>query len=282
MSDSYLHQVEQELLDWESRGPSLFTRLSGILAGPIEHAVNLLVPEYLKEAIARSLVHAIASMQEGGPPLVDHALTQARVYERAELVGSDFLARDELARETWAVHVGLASASGFLSGLCGWAGLLLDLPALTLLALRVCHAIGSCYGYSPTNSLEQIYVRHLLCLGSEGDGDARLGFLFELKQLERSLLTDVVGGVAGLAAATSLERMTARVASERVGRNLVRGRALQLVPWVSGAVSATLNGVFLHEVASAAYAGYRRRRLSLVKRVPMVAGTAPVGEEGTP
>jgi hypothetical protein len=279
MSDPYLHQVEQELLEWEARGPSLLTRLSGFLAGPLEHATSMLVPDHLKAAIARSLEQAITSLQEGGPPLVDHALTHARIHERAELVGSDFLARDELARETWAVHVGLASASGFLSGLGGWAGLLLDLPALTLIVLRVCHAIGSCYGYSPENSLEQVYVRHVLCLGTEGDYEARLGFLFELKQLERGLLTEVIGGAAGGAVAAGVERMTARVASEQVGRNLIRGRALQLVPWVSGAVSATLNAVFVHEVASAAFAGYRRRRLQVLKRAQLVAGVTAGGSE---
>ncbi|MNY74621.1 EcsC protein family protein [compost metagenome] len=53
--------------------------------------------------------------------------------------------------------------------------------------------------------------------------------------------------------------------AEAVGTGLLKRKALQMLPIVGGLVGASFNAYFLHEVAEAAYMGYRRRHLADLK-----------------
>lgn len=264
MMDTYLLQVGQELQTWETRGPTLLARVSERFLGPIQHATKTLVPAEIHAEVALRLEQSMQGLHQVGRWLIDPQKIRQQVDLRSQRLGSAFQASDELARNYWGWGLALAGAEGGLTGAAGWPGLLIDVPALYTIALRTTQQIAACYGYDLDSEDEQAYSMHLVKAGSSADTESKLAGVFELKKLEHALILE---GRRYLKTASVSVGVTREIA-EAVGTELLKRKALQMLPIVGGIVGASFNAYFLHEVAETAYMGYRRRRLADLKLLP--------------
>lgn len=261
MTEVYLDQVHQELQAWESRGPTLLARVSDRFLGPIQKASRTLVPAEIHAEVSLLLDQAMQRLHQTGRWLIDPQKIRQQVTQRSQRLGSEFQASDELARNYWGWGLALAGAEGGLTGAAGWPGLLIDVPALYTIALRTTQQIAACYGYDLDSEDEQAYSMCLVKAGSSADADSKLAGVFEMKKLEHALIAE---GSRYLRTATLSVGVTRDIA-EAVGTELLKRKALQMLPIMGGIVGASFNAYFLHEVAETAYMGYRRRRLADLK-----------------
>ena len=261
MTDAYLLQVHQELQAWEARGPTLLARISERFFGPLQQATRTLVPAEIHAEVSLLLDQTMKRLHQTGRWLIDPRKIRQQVDLSSRRLGSTFQASDELARNYWGWGLALAGVEGGLTGAAGWPGLLIDVPALYTIALRTTQQIAVCYGYDLDSEDEQAYSMCLVKAGSSADAESKIASVFELKKLEHALIME--GGRYLRAAPLSIG--VTREIAEAVGTGLLKRKALQMLPIVGGLVGASFNAYFLHEVAEAAYMGYRRRHLADLK-----------------
>lgn len=256
--EGYIPQVQAELNAWEDRRPGLLSKVSDTLLAPLEGVIEALVPDEIQEAVFLKLDQAMQHLHRVGNRLIDPEKIQHQVAAKTESHGVPLLSADIIARSYWGKGVAWASAEGGLTGAAGWAGLLMDVPALYTIALRTVQQIATCYGYDAASEPEQQYALFLVRTGSSRDGANKLGCIVELKKLEQVLLSRCVQrlGVA-LTGEAAIRNVAGKVSAE-----LVRRKAMQCLPFIGAAVGASLNAYFIHDVAETAYMSYRRRKVT--------------------
>ena len=261
MTDPYLFQVQEQVREWESRGPTILDRIEGLLLMPLQQAAEAFIPDELHGEVAHRLEHAMKGLHQVGYWLIEPDKIRQQLDAKTEILGSSFQASDGLARSYWAWGLTWAGIEGGLTGAAGWGGFLLDVPALYTIALRTTQQIAVCYGYDLASEKEQRYSMSLLKAGGAPNAASRLESILELKKLEHALLAE---GIRRLGATTVASTITREVA-ETVSMQLLRRKALQFLPFVGALIGASFNAYFIHEVAETAYMSYRRRKLAEIQ-----------------
>ncbi len=258
MTDTYLFQVQEQVREWESRGPTFLNRIEEFLLTPLQQAAEAIIPDEIHDEVAHRLDHAMKRLHQVGHWLIEPEKIRQQVGAKTEILGSPFHASDELARTYWSWGLAWAGVEGGLTGAAGWGGFLLDVPTLYTIALRTTQQIAVCYGYDLESEEEQRYSMCLVKAGSAANSTSRLETMLELKKLEHALIAE---GIRRLSSKTVASVVTREVA-EAVGTQLLKRKALQFLPFVGAFVGATFNAYFIHEVAESAYMSYRRRKLA--------------------
>ncbi|MNS01620.1 EcsC protein family protein [compost metagenome] len=258
MTDPYLLQVQEQVREWESRGPTFLNRIEGLLLTPLQQAAEAFIPDELHDEVAHRLEHAMKGLHQVGHRLVEPDKIRQQLGVKTEILGSPFQASDGLARSYWAWGLTWAGIEGGLTGAAGWGGFLLDVPALYTIALRTTQQIAVCYGYDLASEKEQRYSMSLLKAGSAANMTSRFESMLELKKLEHALIAE---GIRRLGVTSVASTVTREVAGA-VSMQLLRRKALQFLPFVGSLIGASFNAYFIHEVAETAYMSYRRRKLA--------------------
>lgn len=107
---------------------------------------------------------------------------------------------------------------------------------------------------------------HILRVGSTSSLKAKMECLIALKQIEQILLKVSWQAMGEALARKEISRLSllaaARQLAQKLGVQLTKRKALQLVPIVGALVGASFNGMFVNDAGRAAYMLYRRRRIA--------------------
>lgn len=260
--DDYHRHVLEEIRQWEARGPNLLTTVSAGLLGPARKATDALIPASVQEEVTWGLEQLMHKLEGISHRLIDPVSLQGEVQFMTGELGIELLASDRVARRCWGWNLAYAGAGGALTGIAGWAGLVLDVPALFTLAMRTVQEIAVSFGFDISTESERDYIRHLMTVGSCGDVETKVALVAEIKKVEFALLREATVRLGGNALQQQLLRTTTREAAQTLGVQLARRKSLQVVPLVGAAFGAACNAFLINDLAESAYMSYRRRRLA--------------------
>lgn len=262
MKDDYYQQVHAEIVRWEERGPTFLNSVSANLLAPARKAAEALIPIAVQEEVSGGLEQVMLKLQAVSHRLIDPMKLQSEVTYLANDLGLELMASDQMARRCWGWNLAYAGAGGALTGIGGWAGLVLDIPALYTIALRAVQEIATCYGYDVTTESERDYIHHLMTVGSCGDVETKIALITELKKMELALLKDAALRWGADILRQHIAGMATREAAQTIGVQMARRKSLQVLPLVGAVFGAATNAYLIHDLSESAFMSYRRRRLA--------------------
>jgi hypothetical protein len=262
----YLETAKRQIERWETQGPGFLMHLGNFLLLPAENAAKAMIPSRVQEAVAAAIENLLSSLSSATELIVD----EQKIYHRLEAAynesGDELRAADAAARHYWNWNLACAAGEGGATGAIGLAGLAADVPALFTISLRLIRQVGVCYGYDMRSDVEQEYLMHILRVGSTSNLKAKMEFLISLKQIEQILLKVTWRKMSEALARKELSRLSLLAAmrqlAQRIGIQLTKRKALQLVPVIGALIGASFNGLFVNDVGRASYMLYRRRRIA--------------------
>ena len=257
-----------QLRQWQAGPPGPATRLFGKAAGPASKAVQSMLPEAaLRSALSGAQKAALKLSGE------DSLLRQAGVKDFAELRRIPLQTCDRLATGVQRRAMAMAGGAGAVFGVAGPAGLVADVPALLVLALRSIHRTGLCYGER-----------------GEDEARARLGIgIFALasantveeKQAAIAALRNVNAEQSSAAWRDGVERAAERELAKEAAvfglNNLARSLATNLgwrkaagsLPVLGAVVGGSVNAWYLYDVTSVARYVFQERWLQAKHALPV-------------
>lgn len=223
--------------------PSLAARLTSVVGTPFEQSLRLL-PAGLQRAV--------------------HAAAEASVRRALETAITSLPSR----RGPWSARA-LGIASGAVGGWFGAPALLLELPLSTVIMLRAIAQIAAAEGEDLSSLESRLACMEVFALGGRARSDdaAETGY-YGLRVALAMHLSGVAQGGGSAAVAHFV-----RAVAHRFGVAVSHKVALGLVPVISAASSAALNGVFVQHFEEMARGHFTVRRLE--RRY----GAEPVAEE---
>lgn len=272
--------ILDEIAGWKGRKPSFLNRATDYVSQPLSWAAEKLIPEDIRSSGGNIAEKIAEKLQDISKLTVDKndVLRATKEYQIdsqtiLELKNASIFDLDNVAKQFVSQNTRAAVISGAGTGLAGWAGLIADMPAIFMLALRTIHQIGICYGFDLEGEnedeshrrFELDYMMMVFKVATAADVVQKQRALAELKDLEAGReieLTDTVGG-------EFTARQVSKNATSYISRQLIREiveqtikkKALGLVPALGAIFSAGFNYVYLQDVGETAYMLYRERFL---------------------
>jgi acyl-CoA synthetase (AMP-forming)/AMP-acid ligase II len=255
----YEKKVLKEIRDWQARQPSWGTRLLAKPGGKVAEVVQVLVP-------TTALRAALEGADRLGRKLSDERsiLKRAGAASLEQLREQPLDATDKLSRAVMRRSMLLGGASGAVFGVAGAAGLVADVPALLLLAMRTIHRIGLCYGEKPPASDERALALGIFALVSANSAEEKAAALAALRagsEQREAAWRDGVERVAERELAKEATIYSLQNLARAIGLNLGKRKVAGSVPVLGAAVSAAVNAWYLSDVAQTARYTFQERWL---------------------
>jgi len=259
----YLAKARAEIRDWEAAKPGYVSNVTDFVLNSVERLSSGLIPPHAQAALEKSVADALVELQRLAKDSFDPEETRALVKgQKAKgLEGMDLG-----AQYYWNMHLAYAAVEGGATGMAGLAGLAIDVPTLLGLAMRAVHQMGTCYGYDLHDPLEREYALQVLRLGSSGNVQVKIKFSVSVNELEAILRERSWKRLTNDQARRQINRMSLLIALRQFAKTLslqlLRRKALQIIPITGALVGAGFNAQFLNDVCHAGYMSYRRRKLA--------------------
>jgi hypothetical protein len=123
--------------------------------------------------------------------------------------------------------------------------------------------IGICYGYTADSETEREFVLGVLSAAGASSLTEKTSAILVLRELEVMLMRQTFKAMTEKAAEQVIGKEVAIIAirdlARQLGVNLTKRKMLQAVPFVGAAVGATVNGLFMDDIATAARRSYQER-----------------------
>lgn len=268
--------AQQEIHDWENKPLTLLQEAGEKISQSVEKAgkvVGKIIPSPVSKAITGSIEKALHGFGTAMGKTINPISIEEQVNANWDAPDCccELEARDRLARKSANIHVTVATTEGAALGAGGIATTLADIPAFVALALRAMADIAVIYGYDPRKDEERQFLfaafAMVFATGAAGKQEAML----TLKALQKELLRGTWKSAnAVLAKSLKVEQISMKELAKRVGVNLTKKKAAQIVPVVGAVVGGTMNGTMLHQITQTAQMVYRRRWLADHRSVPTV------------
>ncbi len=266
MDTEYLDAAKREIAEWESRGPGVLTRFGDMVMWPAQNMAKKIIPSRVQKSVTETIHRVLSGLNNVTHLINNEGEIRRKVEIQIADCGDDLKAGDVVAKEYWNWNLLYGASEGGAAGAIGLFGLAADVPALLAVSLRVIQQIGICYGYDMKLRREQEYVMHVLQVSSTSSLKAKVEVLASLKQLEQILLKVSWRQMGEALARKEISRLSLLAAmrqfAQRLGVQLTRRKALQIVPLLGAVVGASFNGLFVNDTGRAAYMIYRRRRIA--------------------
>jgi hypothetical protein len=249
----YIQAAKQEIAAWETGQRGFLGRLSDVTLDPAIKLTSKVIPDALKEAASQLIEESLQVAVQASHFTTD---SEAVVKERAKAIGKKknlaavLKVCDEIAKQKWTNHCGLAAAGGAATGIAGAPGVLADIPLIISIAIREIKTISCCYGYEPIEPGETEYLLNVLRIGSATDPAMRAHVLRLLKELEG----EQVRSIPRIKHLVSLKEY-----AQGLALGILRRKALQVVPLAGMVTGASFNALYANDIGRAAYMCYRRR-----------------------
>lgn len=190
----------------------------------------------------------LKAYQEAGYGQIDR-LEDIRHLQLHEVDG----VRGNLHRKYQAVAFG----EGAAAGVTGVVGLVVDIPALLVMALRAIGEYATYHGFDMRTGEEQAYALQILTLASATTHTSQQIAAKELTELG----VDISNERCCKQAEKALSTVLAKKLVETLAKRFSKGKIAQAIPLVGLAVGGTYNASYLGDVCRTAEAMYRERFL---------------------
>lgn len=272
-------QIEQ-MRQWQAERPGPATRLFGRAAGPASKAVQSMLPE----AALRS---ALSGAQKAALKLSgqDSLLRKAGVQSLEELRGIPLQTCDRLATGVQRRAMAMAGGAGAVFGVAGTAGLVADVPALLVLALRSIHRVGLCYGESGEDELRRRLGIGVFALASANSMEEKQAALAALREQHSEQSAAAWRDGVERAAERELAKEAAVFSLNNLARSLATNlgwrKAAGAMPVIGAVIGGSVNAWYLYDVTNIARYVFQERWL-LAKYPRLTAGRTPNMLPGPP
>lgn len=250
----------REIVLWERKEPSVLSKIGGGLLKPFSWMISKIVPDKVMEGALLACNAAGALLADKNDILRDGTVDSVKELQFKDLELSDKMANNV---HNWAV--GLATVEGGAAGALGVPGMVADVPALITLAYRTMHKIAMCYGFECSNPEEKMFLNHIMAAANANTIQEKAASIIALQQINVIIAKTAWRKMSEKAAANKISKeafvLFIRSFAKSLGYNLTRRKALQAIPVVGGAVGASMNAVFIHDVAWAARRSFQKRWL---------------------
>ncbi|OXG05302.1 ATPase [Flavobacterium piscis] len=258
MKNVYEKNEFGKITEWKAMEPSVISKIMGTIFKPVSWLIQTVIPE-------STMRGAIQVSNNASKFLIDNEKfkKECNIREIAELKKRPLNECDDFANEIHNWAVGYAATEGGVTGATGIIGMAVDIPAIITLAFRTINKIGLCYGYENKSEEDnQIILSILSAAGANTMKEKQLALL-TLKQLEIIVLKTTWKKMAQKATENELTKEAGIIAlknlAKQLGINLTKRKALQVVPIIGAAVGASVNGVFINDIAWAARRVFQER-----------------------
>jgi len=259
-----LTDYEREQLDkiraWKNDRPDMISRVFLPATIPFSFILYHVVPKRVMVGMVDGFDYIAKSFVDR-----DDVLAKADADDVEELKGKDLVILDHLASEVTDWARGVAVVEGAVTGMGGFLTISVDIPIIITLALRTAYKIGLCYGFDGRAEEDKNFILGILAVSSAGSLQDKLAALVLLKSMETAMVQKMAGAAVERIAMRGVARgsstMIAKKFASNIGANIVRRKALQLVPGVGAVIGGTVNGWFMKNVCTAATCSFQRRWL---------------------
>lgn len=264
MSDILLSKYESDqvaaIKKWKNEEPSVVTQAIGFITAPLSWMVSKIIP-------LSAIRGALAFSSSAAEWLTDKndIIRDAGVNSISDLRSHDLEKSDYLANSVHNWAIGISAAEGGVAGAAGFPSLVLDIPAVIILALRTIHKIGLCYGFEVDTKEDRDFVLGALAASGANDMSEKVAALATLRAIEVTLIKQSFKSMAQTAAQQQIGKeagiIAARNLAKQLGVNMTKRKALQAIPLIGAAVGASVNGWYINEVGWAARRLFQERWL---------------------
>lgn len=245
----YRENIIKEILNWREEEPGILAQAIGIAAFPVNWLVKQIIPQ---------------SAIKGALSAADWVSRNTTTAPGANSF-DDLKVCDDFADQVINFHIGVAIAEGGAAGFFGLPGIVMDVPAIVMLAIRLIRQVSYEYGYSDTSASEQQYILSVLAAASANTQEEKMVALATnvyignliaknaWKVLAEKAAVEPMGGAAAVIGVKNL--------AKQLGLNITKRSALAAIPVIGAAVGASANGWFIKDVGIAAQHIYQERWL---------------------
>jgi len=266
MHGAYEQKQLSEIEDWEKRPPSTLSKVLGFFSAPLTWATRQIIPENIMEQALQGAFGAAGAFSGSDDLLKEAEKNGFHAESVKDLSKAPLHVCDSLSESVAKWAKGLAATEGAVTGVTGFAGLTLDIPAIIVLAIRTIRKIGFCYGYDTSLEEERSFVLQVLSAGAANSSEEKARAVASAAAFKGA----PEGDEKAITAATEQailrkEGFTAAVRNlaKQLVINFTRRKAMQTIPVVGGGVAAAMNALFIADVAEAAIRLYQKRRLEI-------------------
>lgn len=279
-----LNASESKILDeiaaWKAGNPGFLNRATDFVSKPISWLTDKLTPEEVKSSASTITEKIVEKIHDVSSWSVDpqEVLKAANEFEItvgtvAELRKASIHDLDHVSQDFIVQNSRMGTISGVGTGLVGWPGLIADLPALFVIALRQIYQIALSYGYDPAvpdgevkeRVFEMEYMMRVFKVATASDRVEKQKGLAELKDFEAGRDGEVYGDIMGDYATKQLGKnatsFVSRIVIKEIVERTITKKAVGLVPGLGAIFSGGFNYVYLKDVGEAAFMLYRERFL---------------------
>lgn len=272
-----LNQSEQKILEeinaWKGESPGFLSKISAALAKPISWAGNQLIPNDVQNKMAEMLQNVMDKLQTASNWTVSEKIViqdiqqyAPHIQEIKDIKTVSIQDLDSVSQE-YSKSNKLASAlQGLGTGLLGWVGLIADLPAFFVVAMRLIHQKSLCYGYSREGEnaeFETNYMLHVFKVATASSIVEKQQALSALKDLETDFYQEQEPSDDPL-----VKHVTKRIAVglssklvQEIIMQILQRKAIAMIPGVGALLNSGFNYLYMQDIGKTAFMLYRQRFL---------------------
>lgn len=241
---------------WKCEHPLIISEVFRMIAQPIAHAAERIIPDSLARGAVNLTYHAAEATAWR-----QDIMRQARVDDLAELHHRPLEDCDRLAQQVGRSAELIAAAEGALTGAGGPWTTVLDIPLLFAVAIRTVLRIGHCYGYPLDRKTDRAYVLGVMVAALANTRERKQHLLARLREIEDLLL----------------EEMQENLVTEEAASLLFQLEVFEEIPGVGAISGAVLNFSTLWRVERAARCVFQERWLHDQKKIRRIEPAPDVG-----
>lgn len=259
LNDYEAEQVKK-IKKWKNSKPGVVSNAMSKAAAPVVSVINVVIPE-------AAIRGALEGANEVGRLLADTKgiVRKSQLNSIEDLRYVDLKICDKLANEVQGWAVGVAAVEGGATGIYGAFGTVVDIPAVTTLAMRTIHKIGLCYGFECKTEEDKQFALGILSISGSNSVKEKNLALAKLKSIHTTIAKETWKKISEKAANNRLSDeatiMMIKKVAKKLGINLTKRKALQILPLVSVVVGSSSNAWFMKEVSNAAKRAFQERWL---------------------
>lgn len=255
-----------DIKKWKAEEPTVISKAFGIILSPVTWLINKIIPDAAIRGVLDFSSSAAEWLTDTNDILRDADIDNIEELKTLSLEKSDILANEV---HNWAI--GIASGQGGLTGAAGLPGMVIDIPAVIVLALRTIHKVGVCYGFEIKTKHDKEFVLAILAASGANDMGEKLAALSTLRSIEVAIVKQSWKQMAQKATTDQLSKEAGIIGiknlAKQLGINLTKRKALQAIPAIGALVGASVNGWYIKEVGWAARRAFQERWLIENKKI---------------
>ena len=240
--------VDKEFEEWKNTAPNAIQRGTGVLTQPIE---------YLLKPFINKVAPLLEDVLKSSNNIISGALNSknefANILNLTEVEFEEWLKKTDLSAKNY-VTGGIASltAEGAVTGLGGFALLAVDIPASFGLIMGFSNKIALSYQLDILNEDVQVEILKAIAAGSETSVEGKASAIETLKVVSNIVNKQTWKGM-GQAVSHSLPHVIVAVSAflRKLGVNITKRKAAQLIPVIGGATGAVINGSWASDALEA-------------------------------